>query len=109
VAQIGAIGFDFDVLLSEMRLPDTVGMVVTEAGRLMDPRIRVVLMTGSGLGGLQGNVLTLQSPLVCIEKPFGLAILECAVKKAVARASGTRASPGQGGGVQSHSTPEGAR
>ncbi len=77
-------GFAFDVVLTDLRLPDGEGTVVLEAARARYPEILVIVVTGHG--SIRAAVEAIrQGAADFVTKPFQLAELDLALGRALER------------------------
>ena len=77
-------GFAFDVVLTDLRLPDGEGTVVLEAARARYPEILVIVVTGHGSIRAAVDAIR-QGAADFVTKPFQLAELDLALGRALER------------------------
>lgn len=88
----GAGGFPFDLIISDIKMPDRNGYEVFSAARRLDADVPVILMTGFGYDPHHSIVRASQEGLQCVLfKPFQVERLMEEVRKAV----GPKASAGR--------------
>ena len=88
----GAAGVQFDLIVSDIKMPDRNGYEVFAAARRNDTDVPVILMTGFGYDPHHSIVRASQEGLQCVLfKPFQVERLMEEVRKAV----GPRASAGR--------------
>ncbi len=74
---------DFDLLLTDLRLPDGDGMEIVKHFKAKRPQAPVLVMTGSLTPEERLAQIPLNGIRQCIQKPFEVAVLQQAIRDAL--------------------------